>query len=297
MTSHVIAVDVGGTAMKGALVTRDGDVEAFEKRPTRRERGPEHVLNRLGDFAADLAAQAPVPPLATGVAVPGLVDEKAGVASRAANLGWRDAPISAMLGERLGIPVALGHDVRAGGLAENVYGAGAHARNFLFLAIGTGIAGAMILEGRPYGGACGHAGEAGHIPVRPDGEPCVCGRRGCLETYASAASIVRRYGKGRLRTEDVLARANQGDDHAKRVVNEAIEALATGLATCTLLLDPELIVIGGGLAGAGERLLDPLAKELAARLSLREPPPISRGALGIRASMLGAGILAWSVVE
>ncbi len=158
--------------------------------------------------------------------------------------------------ERLGIPVAIGHDVRTGGLAEAVLGAGRDTDDFVFMAIGTGIAAALILNGAPYPGTLGWSGEIGHVVVRPNGADCACGNQGCLETYASASAISRRYG-GLIPAEEVIARAAREDDRAKQVWSEALDTLADGLAATTLLLDPSLLVIGGGLAQAGEKLLKP----------------------------------------
>lgn len=287
----VVALDVGGTGMKGATVSRDGTVLRTERRPTGREHGPAAVLSSIVDFAADLADGAGA--AAAGLAVPGIVDGPNGIAVYSANIGWRDAPLRDLVAERLGIPVALDHDVRTGGIAEGLFGAGRGVSDFLFLPIGTGIAGAVVIGGRPYAGASAAGGEIGHVAAFPDGEPCACGQRGCLETYASAASIARRYGDLSLSTEDVIARAQGGNPKAEQVWNDAVTALAIALAGYTLLLDPALVVLGGGLAEAGETLLQPLREQVAARLAFRPAPPLVRARLGSSATMLGAAVLAW----
>ncbi|WP_461030870.1 ROK family protein, partial [Streptomyces sparsus] len=184
---YVIALDVGGTGMKAALVGADSELLYQARRPTGRERGPDAVTAAVLDFAADLRRvgidRYDCAPAAAGVAVPGILDEAAGVVRYAANLGWTDVPLRALLTERLdGLPVALGHDVRTGGLAEGRIGAGAGVDRFLFVPLGTGIAGAIGINGRVEAGAHGGAGEIGHIVVRPDGPECGCGQRGCLET-------------------------------------------------------------------------------------------------------------------
>jgi glucokinase len=294
----VVAVDVGGSSMKGAVVGHDGTILAMDTRPTAAERGPAAVVDDIVGFAAGLSEagqrRTGASPVAAGIAVPCLVDEVTGVAAYSANIGWRDVPIGDLATRRLDRPVAIGHDVRTGGLAESRLGAGRNAADFLFLPIGTGIAGAVVLRGAPYPGDRGWAGELGHIPVWPDGEPCACGNRGCLETYASAAAIARRYsGAPGLDAEDVLARAAAGDPDAVRVWDEAVEALAIGLAAYILTLDPALVVIGGGLAEAGTRLLAPLRGRLATRLAWRDPPRIEAARLGPRATTLGAALLGW----
>jgi glucokinase len=249
----VIAVDVGGTAMKGAVVSAEGVARAVERRPTGAERGPEAVVAALLDFAAGLRDRAGGQASAAGIAVPGLVDEVSGTALYAANLGWREVPLRRLAAERLGLPVVIAHDVRAGGLAEAELGAG-RGRDFLFVPVGTGIAAALVIGGRPYPGGAGDSGELGHLTVRPGGEPCACGRRGCLEAYASAAALARR---GGAPPREVIARAAAGDARADAVWGEALDALAEALASATLLLDPHLIVLGGGLAESGDALLAP----------------------------------------
>ncbi|HEX3815054.1 MAG TPA: ROK family protein [Mycobacteriales bacterium] len=297
MSSAVVALDVGGTAMKGALVDRQGALLHVEIRPTGRERGPDAVVAGIVDFTAALTEEAPDGIAAAGVVVPGLVNQETGTAVYAANLGWHDVPLGDLVGKRLDRPVAVAHDVRTGGIAEGLVGAARECGDFLFLPIGTGIAAAIVLNGEPYGGANGFGGEMGHTPVVPHGEPCACGQRGCLETYASAASIPRRYmaagGAPVSGAEEVLARAEAGDQLAKDAWDQAIDALATALASYSHLMDPELVVIGGGLAEAGDKLLEPLRTELASRLTFRPPPPLVPAALGSQAGCLGAAIIAW----
>ncbi|WP_245899381.1 ROK family protein [Nonomuraea indica] len=289
-SSFVVALDVGGTSMKGGLVDDTGAVLLSERRPTPREQGPEAVVAAIRDFIGHLAASGDGHPAGVGLAVPGLVS--ADTALYAANLGWKNVP--AIDFTPLDVPVMLGHDVRTGGLAESVLGAGRGVPDFLFLPIGTGIAGAMIVHGEPYGGASGWGGEIGHIPVFPDGEQCACGQFGCLETYASAASVGRRYslrsGQEGVRAEQVVA---SDDPMAIEVWDEAVEALSLALATYTLLLDPSMIVLGGGLAEAGPALLDPVRTRLVKRLTFRDAPPLHPAALGVDAGMLGAALLGW----
>lgn len=175
--------------MKGGLVTRSGEIIRTDRRATPRDRGPAAVVATIRSFIDDLATAGGGTPAGVGLAVPGLVTADAALYS--ANIGWRDVPATDFV--PLDVPVILGHDVRTGGLAESVFGAGRELSDFLFLPIGTGIAGAVILHGEPYGGSAGWGGEIGHTPVLPEGEPCACGQIGCLETYASASAVARRY--------------------------------------------------------------------------------------------------------
>jgi glucokinase len=285
----VVALDVGGTLMKGAVVDRDGTARAVEQRPTLPQ--PDTVAGILA-FAADLIAAAGPAPDAVGLAVPGIVDEQRGIARYSVNLGWRDLPLRDIATARLGVPVALVHDVRAGAVAEHEFGAARGVSDFLFLPIGTGIAGTVFAEGRPYGGADGMAGEIGHAPVPVGDEPCACGQRGCLETYASAAAIARRYGRPGVTAADVVALADS-DPVARRVIDDAVCALGFALTTYTMLLDPAVIVIGGGLAEAGQALLDPVREQLASRVGWRLPPRVVKAGLGSSAGRLGAAIAAW----
>ncbi|HEY6737432.1 MAG TPA: ROK family protein [Actinopolymorphaceae bacterium] len=301
-SSCVVALDVGGTAMKGAVVETDGDqvtVRARKSYATDPEAGYDAVVERIGDAFEELAALAPglglEAPSAAGLAVPGIVDDRRGVAVVAANLPFENAPLVAPLAARLGIPVALGHDVRAGGLAESVQGAAKGAENSLFLPLGTGIAGAFIVDGRPIV-AGGYVGEIGHIAVEPDGEPCPCGGRGCLERVASASGVARRYARRAGVTvdgaADVAARVRAGDPIAEEVWDEAVDALARALHTAVTLLGPEVVVIGGGLAESGELLLEPLRSRLDAALTFQRRPTVTRAVLGDQAGCLGAALLA-----
>ncbi|MFG3294568.1 ROK family protein [Streptomyces sp. NPDC048179] len=297
---HVIALDVGGTGMKAALVGPDGELLHQDRRATGRERGPDAVVAAILDFAAELRAYGEQhlgePPAAAGVAVPGIVDERAGVAVYAANLGWRDVPLRALLADRLSIPVALGHDVRTGGLAEGRLGAGRGADRFFFVALGTGIAGGFGLDGRVESGAHGFAGEIGHIVVRPQGAPCPCGQRGCLERYASAAAVSEAWAKAcgdpDADAADCAKAVTSGDPNAVRVWGEAVAALADGLVTAVTLLDPRVLIIGGGLAEAGDVLFEPVRDAVRARVTFQKLPSIVPAELGDTAGCLGAGLLA-----
>ncbi|MGW0603489.1 ROK family protein [Streptomyces sp. NPDC002644] len=303
--NHVIALDVGGTGMKAALVDPDGRLLHQARRATGRHRGPEAVVDDILGFAADLHAEGEAllgrGAAAVGIAVPGIVDSARGVAVYAANLGWRDVPLRTLIGERLhGIPVAVGHDVRSGGLAEGRAGAGRGADRFLFVALGTGIAGAIGIGGRVEAGAHGNAGEIGHVVVRPGGAPCPCGQRGCLERYASASAVGEAWslacGDPRADAADCAEAVTRGDKRAQEVWQEAVDALADGLVTGLTLLDPQRLIIGGGLAEAGETLFAPLREAVASRITFQQPPEIVPAALGDSAGCLGAGLLAWDLL-
>lgn len=294
----VLAVDLGGTAMKGAVIAEDGAVVAEVKRPTPRE----EILPALVGLFRELRAEADgrgAEVLAAGVATPGMLDERRGIVHYASNLDWRDVPLRDILRTELGLPVALGHDVRAAGLAESTVGAARGYDDFALVPIGTGVAAALVSAGGTITGATGAAGEFGHIPVVPGGEACTCGQRGCLEVYVSGAGVARRYraaGGEHLSSRRIAERL--GDDPlADRIWSEAVDVLAQGLTILTLLLDPGVIVLGGGFSQAGDRLFAPLASRMTAGLAWREPPRVVRSSLGGDAGRAGAALLAFRAAD
>ena len=289
-----MAVDVGGTRIKAAVLSAAGSVSRRVERPTPVADGPAIVVETVRTIAHELSGPDVV---AGGVVVPGSVDVETGTAHYAANIGWRDVPLRDLLAADLGVPVVLEHDVRAAGLAECLLGRARGVADCLVVVIGTGIAGVIVSHGVALRGATALAGEIGHVPVYPDGDVCACGQRGCLETYASGAAIARRYRVRRgaaptLNAQDIAA-ARATDPWADQVWRDATTALGIALASATMLLDPKLIVLGGGLATAGGALLDPVREELAARLTWRAAPAVVLSACGSRAGQLGAAILAW----
>lgn len=294
--ARVACVDVGGTAIKTGVLDGSELSETAES-PT----GPsgDHVVERVLDTAerevARLRAAGPL--AAVGLVVPGMVDTASGVALWSENLGWRDAPLRASLEERVGLPVAFGHDVRAGGLAEARLGAGADARRVVVVAVGTGIASAFVLDG-VLDDTDHPSGEIGHVDVG-SGLPCVCGLSGCLETVSSAAAVARRYAERtgtHLSAAAVAAAVQRGDDDARAVWREAVAGLATALGWIVAIQAPDVIVVGGGLARSGDLLLEPLRVDLDRRLSFHHHPRIVQSRFGGLAGCVGAGLLAQRLV-
>jgi glucokinase len=301
----VVAIDVGGTAIKTALVDSGLDPVHTARVPTRRlddSLGTVDVdqIAELVDTLSEHAATLGRAVCGLGVVVPGIVDGELGIARFAANLGWRDIPLRDRLAERAKLPLRIGHDVRTGGLAEFTVGAAVGVRNAMFMPVGTGIAAAFIVDGHDLT-ASGYAGEIGHAIVDPGGAMCGCGARGCLETLGSAAAIARRYaeraGQPVSGAHEVATRMQAGDPVARQVWDDAIGALATALTMAVVLLAPEVIVIGGGLAESGEVLFAPLREELSTRLTFHRRPEIVPAALGDNAGCTGAGLLAWRAVR
>ena len=294
----ILAFDVGGTDIKSALVLPSGELIGLRRTQTPESNAsPELVVMEVlqvlrREYRHDHAS---IEPLAIGLSIPGIVDEEAGIGIFSANLGWNDAPVLELARAAFGLPVALGHDVRAAALAESQYGAALGYKDVAFVVIGTGLSAAFVLDGQLYRGH-GLVGEVGHIQIDPGGERCSCGAWGCLETIASAAAIARRYERlsgtsllgGGARS--VVERMSAGDQLAEAIWTGATEGLAMGLAQVVSLLSPELVVLGGGLAGAGKALIDPVARALDRDLTFQRRPFIVQAELGGEAGLVGAAI-------
>lgn len=287
----VIAIDVGGTSLKGAIV-EGSTIISSERWATQREAGPRHAVERVIAFAEHLVKNNPQAK-ALGIVVPGLVDEAQGISVFAENIGWRDIPFRQLLRDATGLPVGFGHDVRAGGLAEKEFGAGVGVQNFLFLPIGTGISGAIYIDGRLVEDA--FAGELGHIEIG-SGEKCNCGGENCLETVASGASIARRYEKlTGVHVEgsvEVLELVKAGDRAAVSVWNDALEGLAKVLTLYISILPSELIILGGGVSKSGEELLGLLREKINTRSLWQRKPELAVSHFGDNSAVIGAAILA-----
>lgn len=236
---------------------------------------------------------------AVGLAVTGIVDERRGMAVHSQNVGWRNVPVRSLVEQATGLPVGFGHDVRAGTLAEWRLGAGRGLEDLVFVPIGTGVSAGIIVQGRPLAGG-GYAGEIGHVDVG-HGEPCTCGGRGCVEAVASAAAIARRYAAASGRpvpgARDVAERLAAGDPAARRVWTDATEALALALAWTSVVVAPQAILLGGGLARSGSLLFEPVRQALDRHLGVVRRPRLLPATLRDEAGFLGAALLAWEVLD
>ncbi|MDE3025619.1 MAG: ROK family protein [Acidobacteriota bacterium] len=306
-------LDLGGTKVEALVVDDANEIRGRARVPTPTEGGPPAVVQALAAAMRE-AAGGDVEQLAgVGVGAPGEVDAAAGTLARAGNLPeWVDPyPLAAELGRELGLPVRIGNDVRVAVEAERVLGAGRTYRSFLGAWWGTGVGGALVLDGRLWLGR-GSAGELGHIVVKLGGRRCPCGRRGCLEAYAGRAamertarkaedagtktklfSIMKKRGRTRLTSGVWAAALEEEDKLAHSLVDEAVEALGAGIGSVQNLLDLDAVVIGGGL---GTRLGDPFAERIAAasqpHLFVTErPPAFIVSELGDDGGGLGAALL------
>lgn len=298
----VVAFDVGGTDMKSALFTADGTMLGLTRTPTPLAGAdtPQLVLDAVAEITAGYARDfANIVPRAAGILVPGLVDDENGIGVFASNLGWRNAPFKAMGEKQLGMPVAFSHDVRGAGEAEYRLGAARGVQDAAVLVIGTGIAGAFFIGGRPHI-AGGYAGEIGHSVVIPNGPVCPCGGVGHLEAIASAGAIARLYtarsGEAVDGAREVLERAQAGDAVAVAVWHEAVQALALGISQVITVLAPEVIVLGGGLAQAGPALFEPLQQALDSMLTFQRRPRLIAAQIGEDAGLIGAALRARDLV-
>lgn len=290
--------DLGGTGLKAGLVGEGGAILSRTLAPAPKTAGDffalvETIWEGLQDSAGGPIAGA-------GFGLPGIFDLGERRILQSPHTGGLDGvDVEPELERRLGVPVRADNDANLAAYGEWKHGAGRGAANMVLLTIGTGIGAGVIADGRLLRGARGYAGEAGHMPVRPDGEPCPCGSRGCLETEASARAIVRRYRQasaceGPLTAEDVQKRAAAGDEAARSAVAESARWLGIGLAGLINLLNPDLILLGGGVAEAGPDWLREAAEEAGRRafggtfLACR----IEKAGLGNDAGLLGAA--AWA---
>jgi glucokinase len=293
----VIAVDVGGTGTKAALVTGDpGGVVAVRQQRRATRPGGDAVVEDVAALVAGMCAASEHPVEAIGLVVPGIVDEVTGTGVYSANLGWADYPFRDRIAAATGLRTAFGHDVRAGGLAELRQGNARDLTDAVIMPIGTGIAAALVLDGR----VSSAPGEVGHVDVG-HGDPCGCGQTGCVEARASSAAIARRYAERTNRqvdgAADVARLLTEGDDDAAVVWREAVDALAKGILLVAALLGPRAVVLGGGLALAGPKLTDPLGGRLDELITFQRRPELRLAALGDEAGCLGAALLAIDMLE
>jgi glucokinase len=310
-------IDLGGTKIQAIIANPDHEVLGQARRQTPTEGGPPDVVAAIAEALEEAAESAGVDPgtlSGIGVGAPGAIDEDAGTLARAGNLpGWRDPyPLASVLGERFGgRTVRLGNDVQVATDAEFTLGAAREFSSLLGVFWGTGVGGGIVLDGKPWLGR-GAAGEIGHIPVRHHGLKCPCGRHGCMEAYAGRRAMEQRAreavddgkktdlfkimeDKGRDRlTSGIWSRAiERGDELAARLIDDAIDAIGIGVAAACNVLDPDAVIIGGGL---GVRFGEPYAQRISdammPHLFHDDSPPVMRVAeLGDLGGALGAALL------
>jgi glucokinase len=298
VSAKVIGVDVGGTKILAGLVDSGGTVIGHREHSTPLE-SEDALLDGLEAAVRELADEDVA---AVGFGVPSRIDQRIGVAIGSVNIPLAGVPLRDVMGERLGLPVVIENDANAAAIAEWKAGAGRGATDMVMLTLGTGVGGGLILGGRPYRGTIGAGAELGHVVIVHDGALCSCGGRGHLEAYVSgkAADGVAREVFGPAADAHRLVRlANEGDPKAIELLAEIGRKLGSGIGSLINTFDPELIVVGGGFAAAGELLFAP-AREVIAREALkpmRDTVRLVRAELGTSAGMIGAAMAAFEVLD
>ncbi len=287
-TEHYIGVDLGGTQIKLALSDAQGEILAGHVIDTQSESGPESILDTIATEARKLSEACGVQPHSMGFAIPGTLDIEKGKTLFLPNLSgnWRNIPVKQIVEEKLGCPVYILNDVRAATLGELLFGRGREVQSMVFISIGTGLGAGIVLDGQLRLGAIGSAGELGHIVVQPGGRPCGCGQQGCLETLVSGPALIAEGVRlllsgqapklheivggdaGKVTPITLGQAANAGEVTSLHVIQRMAQNLALAINNLILTIHPELVVIGGGVAGLGDLLFFPLRQAVKAGESM-----------------------------
>ena len=309
--SLAVGIDVGGTKIAGGVVDERGRILATARRESPAT-DTEAIERNIEDLVAELRADHAVE--AVGVGAAGFVDSARSTVMFAPNLAWRDEPLRADLEKLINLPVVIENDANAAAWGEFTFGAGEDVEDTLLVTVGTGVGGGIVLNGQLHRGAFGVAAEIGHMRVVPDGRICGCGNKGCWEQYASGSALVRDT-KEQAREGSLIARtlvdraggvesisgpliteaAQDGDSFAREQLAVLGRWLGEGIASLTAVLDPAVVVIGGGVSEAGDLLLEPIRAHYRANLTGRHYRPelqVRAALLGNKAGMIGAADLA-----
>ncbi len=312
MAKYIIGIDVGGMSAKGALFSEKGEILCEEKVKTNACDGFEKTVENIAELTKTLAEKGGVDfseIVGIGAGVPGVVDSNRGIVLRWTNFRWTDVPFAQRLSALTGKPVRIANDANTAALGEAKFGATAQYQSSILLTIGTGVGGGMVFDGKLIEGYKSAGAELGHITIREGGLPCACGRRGCYEKYASATALVQQTRhamvedlqsemwnivEGKIENVDgrtAFLAAKKGDATAQKVINQFVSYLSEGIADFVNILRPEAIVLGGGVAGEGDALFEPLRKAVDARTYIAMdivPLKIVGAKLGNKAGVYGA---------
>lgn len=313
----VLAIDIGGTKILVAIISRHGEVIAREYHPTLADKGPQAVVDRLHsaiDHLLNMERMDLSRLDSISIAAAGVIDAERGVVTVSPNLpGWQDVPLRDMVRQRYGVDTFLINDASAAALGEHRFGVGRGVNNLVYLTLSTGIGGGVIINGQLYPGPNGSAGEIGHMTIDINGPRCNCGNIGCLEALASGTAVareaIRRIREGGMsslteivggRTDDITAEkvglaAQGGDTLASEVILKAARYLGVGLVNLVNIFNPEMIIIGGGMAKMGDLLLDP-ARQVVRERAFSLPAgavSIVTAQLGDDAGVFGAAVFAF----
>jgi len=317
----VLAIDVGGTKIVAAIISNRGQVVAREHNLTLANQGPQSVINRMLSAIDRLISSTGIDPSrlnSISIAAAGAIDFDSGLVTLSPNLpGWRDIPLRDMVREKYGVNTFLINDASAAALGEHRFGAGRGVKNLILLTLGTGIGGGIIIDGNLYSGVSGSAGEIGHMTVDVNGPRCNCGNIGCLEMLASGTAVareaIRRVRQGErsslieivggeiesITAETVEVAARGGDTLALAVILQAAHYLGVGMVSLVNIFNPEMIIVGGGMAKMGDLLLDP-ARQVVTERAFQLPAQavsIVTAQLGDDAGVLGAAAFAFQQVS
>lgn len=315
----IVGVDLGGTSINVGVVPFDGGrVLGMRSAPTLADRGPKSVVDRMvaliREAIRDAGREAGVPieqVVGVGLGSPGPLDRETGTVIDTPNLGWRNFPLRDLISNAVGLEAELDNDANAAALGEWWQGAGRDVRTLLGLTLGTGIGGGIVLDGRVFHGASDVAGEVGHMTIDSTGRRCNCGNYGCLEAYASGPAIAARAVEGlqsgepsllptmvegelsRITAETVYEAIVAGDEYSRHVMRDTARFLGTGIANLINILNPEMVVISGGVTRAGDHLLEPLRAEVRRRAfrHAADRCRIVTSELGSMAGVIGAAYM------
>lgn len=294
--TEVIGIDLGGTAIKLGRFTEDGTCLQSLTVPTPQPAYPDDTIDMMV-YAIEKLAPGMVNINAIGVGTPGPADAAGRVAKIAINLeGWIDIPVATLIQDRTGVPTVVGNDGNCAGLGENWLGAGRHYRNSILLTLGTGVGGAVFLNGALFTGHAGSAGELGLISFDPDGHPCKSGNNGSLEQFLSGQAIRRITGK---EPEEMGELAAAGDRSALEFWDSYGRNLGIGLTSIIYILTPEVAIIGGGISASAKYFLPAAKREIDKRVMETSRPgfKLIEAELGNQAGITGAAKLAWEMLE
>lgn len=307
-----VGIDLGGTFIKGGIVNEDGEILVFDKTPTEGEKGALGVTKNIAGLVAVLLEKAGLTAedvVGIGMGVPGMIDGKSGKVICWENLGWTDFAIVDELSALTGLKIKISNDANVAAIGEVKFGAAKAYENVVLVTLGTGVGGGIVLDGKLFEGNKSAGAEIGHSVIVMDGEPCSCGRRGCLEAYASATALIRDTKRAMQAHKDSKMWQIGGleqvtgktafdfapsDPYAKEVVDNYVKYLACGIANFANIFRPEAVLLGGGVCAQGDNLIKPVQKLVDENLyagGMGPQVPVLTASLGNSAGVLGAAAL------
>ena len=313
MKNYIIGIDIGGTYIKGGIIKYDGTLVASDKMPTYAENGVNDLVEIISRLVDSLIKQTGIKRkeiIGVGMGSAGAVDRARGEVCFAANLGIQKVPLAAMVEEKTGFRVKIANDANCACVGEWKFGGGKEYSDIILVTLGTGVGGGIIIGNQLFEGNCGAGGEIGHMLLYKGGRQCSCGRKGCLEAYASAKALVEialeemkkdKFTKlwnvldeSKMITPQVIFEMAKTDKLAKKIINDYIQNLGEGLVDLCNIFRPQAIIIGGGMSAQGENLIAPLRQYVADHIFAKDTTPpvdVLQAKLGNNAGIIGAASL------